>query len=107
MAIFSEQVARAWVNFNGEGTLALRDNYNVSSVTDNGTGDYTINYSVSMSNDDYCVVGLSGDSASNANQGVIFGANASLSTGSCRIRTGSGGGYNDNYMVMIVIYGDS
>ena len=59
-----------------------------------------------MSNANYCVVGLSGDSASNANQGVIFGANASLSTGNCRIRTGSGGGYMDNYMVMIVIFGD-
>jgi len=98
--------AKAWVNFNGEGTLSLRDNYNVSSVTDNGTGDYTINYSVSMSNANYSVVGLSGDEAVNANQGVIFGANASLSTGNCRIRTGSGGGYADNYMVMIVVYGD-
>ena len=101
------QLAKVWVNFNGEGTLSLRDNYNVSSVTDNGTGDYTINYSNAMSNANYCVVGLSGDEAVNANQGVIFGANASLSTGNCRIRTGSGGGYADNYMVMIVVFGDN
>lgn len=35
--------ARAWVNFNGTGTVAIRDSYNVSSITDNGTGDYTVN----------------------------------------------------------------
>src|SRR6056300_295252 len=35
---------RAWVNFNGSGTLAIRSSGNVSSVTDNGTGDYTVNF---------------------------------------------------------------
>ena len=36
---------KAWVTFNGAATLAIRSSYNVSSVTDNGTGDYTINFS--------------------------------------------------------------
>jgi hypothetical protein len=42
------QLCRAWVNFNGTGTVALRDSFNVSSITDNATGDYTINYTVAM-----------------------------------------------------------
>jgi len=39
---------RAWVNFNGTGTLAIKDSGNVSSVTDNGTGSYTPNFSTNM-----------------------------------------------------------
>ena len=36
--------AKAWVNFNGSGTVAIRGSYNVSSITDNGTGNYTVNF---------------------------------------------------------------
>jgi phage FluMu protein gp41 len=42
-------VAAAWVNFNGTGTIATRDSQNVSSLTDNSTGDYTVNYSSNFS----------------------------------------------------------
>ena len=42
--------AKAWANMNGLGTVAIRDSVNVSSITDNGTGDYTVNYANSMSN---------------------------------------------------------
>lgn len=40
--------ARAWVNFNGTGTVAIRAAGNVSSITDNGTGDYTVNFTTAM-----------------------------------------------------------
>lgn len=46
-------VAAAWVNFNGTGVIANRDSLNVSSLTDNGTGQYYVNYSNDMANDDY------------------------------------------------------
>ena len=49
------QLCKAWVNFNGTGTVAIRDNFNVGSITDNGTGDYTVNFATNMSNDDYAV----------------------------------------------------
>lgn len=45
--------ARAWVNFNGTGTVAIRASGNVSSITDNGTGDYTINFATAMSDVNY------------------------------------------------------
>ena len=48
------QLAKAWVNFNGTGTVAIRDSYNVSSITDLGVGEYTVNYN-SFSNSNYCV----------------------------------------------------
>ena len=47
---------RAWVNFDGTGTVAIRESGNVSSVTDNGKGQYTINFSTAMPDVDYCVV---------------------------------------------------
>jgi hypothetical protein len=48
--------ARAWVNFNGTGTVAIRASGNVSSITDNGTGDYTVNFTTAMSDANYTVV---------------------------------------------------
>ena len=47
-------IPTAWVNFNGTGTVAIRDSENVSSITDNGTGDYTINFATAMANTNYC-----------------------------------------------------
>ena len=51
----AKRTAKAWVNFNGQGTVAIRDDFNVSSITDNGTGSYTVNFSSAMPNTDYCV----------------------------------------------------
>lgn len=48
--------ARAWVNFNGSGTVAIRAAVNVSSITDNGTGDYTINFTTAMPDASYAAV---------------------------------------------------
>jgi hypothetical protein len=48
---------RAWVNFNGTGTVAIRASGNVSSITDNGTGDYTVNFTTAMPDANYSVVG--------------------------------------------------
>ena len=49
---------RAWVNFNGTGTLAIKASGNVSSVTDNGTGDYTINFITAMPDANYSAAGF-------------------------------------------------
>jgi hypothetical protein len=51
-------VCRAWVNFNGTGTVAIRTSFNVSSITDNGTGDYTVNFTNAMPDANYAVNGL-------------------------------------------------
>ena len=51
--------ARAWVNFNGTGVVAIRGSGNVSSITDNATGSYTMNFTTSMPDTNYNVVGTS------------------------------------------------
>ena len=60
---------RAWVNFNGTGTVAIRASGNVSSITDNGTGDYTVNFTTAMPDANYYVGGISGTPG--ASHGVI------------------------------------
>ena len=47
---------RAWVNFNGTGTVAIRASFNVSSITDNGVGNYTVNFTTAMADTNYSAV---------------------------------------------------
>ena len=55
-------MCRAWVNFNGTGTVAIRASGNVSSITDNGTGDYTVNFTTAMPDANYALSGMGGNS---------------------------------------------
>jgi multidrug efflux pump subunit AcrA (membrane-fusion protein) len=80
--------ARAWVNFDGIGTVAIRASGNVSSITDNGTGDYTVNFTTAMPDVNYCAVsgaGLINDTNEFASQCNV---NGPYSTTSIRIATG-------------------
>jgi Tfp pilus assembly protein PilX len=52
---------RAWVNFNGTGTVAIRASGNVSSITDNNTGNYTVNFTTAMPDANYAIVSTSRD----------------------------------------------
>jgi hypothetical protein len=60
--------AKAWVNFNGTGTVAIRAQMNVSSITDNGTGDYTVNFTSALADGNYAVTGI-GTSVANGDPG--------------------------------------
>ena len=55
---------RVWVDFNGTGTVAIRGSGNVSSITDNGTGDYTVNFTDSLPDANYAVSGSFGNDSS-------------------------------------------
>jgi hypothetical protein len=57
---------RAWVNFNGTGTVAIRASGNVSSITDNGTGEYTVNITTAMPDANYAVAGEGGGTSGQA-----------------------------------------
>jgi len=51
---------RAWVNFNGSGTVAIRDSGNVSSITDHAVGQFTVNFTTAMPDVNYTSVGMGG-----------------------------------------------
>lgn len=53
-------LCRAWVNFNGTGTVAIRKSFNVSSISDNGTGDYAVNFATAMPDANYASVAHGG-----------------------------------------------
>jgi hypothetical protein len=100
---------RAWVNFNGTGTVAIRASGNVSSITDNGTGDYTVNFTTAMPDANYSVVGTtaigSGGSATNITSvGPRSGIASPLLTTSARVITGVNGGASDSEFVSIGIF---
>jgi hypothetical protein len=70
--VTAKGMARAWVNFNGSGTVSIRTSFNVSSITDNGTGEYTVNFTTAMSDSDYAWAG-SAEGDGNTNNGAIIG----------------------------------
>lgn len=62
---------RAWVNFDGTGTPAIRASGNVTSITDHGAGDYTVNLTTAMPDANYAVVGSCGTDATSANSSSV------------------------------------
>lgn len=76
---------RAWVNFNGTGTVAIRASGNVSSITDNGTGDYTVNFTTAMPDANYAFTLTGSRADNNVRCAVITG---SVQTGSVRVSFG-------------------
>ena len=89
---------RAWVNFNGSGTVAIRDSANVSSITDNGVGDYTVNFTTAMVDANYSVVGSGqGNGDFNRGGGTILElpkVGTTPTTSAIRFRAGLGSSIN-------------
>lgn len=98
---------RAWVNFNGTGTVAIRASGNVSSITDNGTGDYTVNFTNAMTDANYSISGSATLLSSGATAPRImapYDVNTQT-TSSSRVRTGDDvGTVNDMALVCVVIH---
>ncbi len=76
---------KAWVNFNGIGTVAIRDSYNVSSITDNGTADYTVNFTTSFANANYVGNVTTGSDTILSNVYGLFPVKASPTVSAARI----------------------
>jgi hypothetical protein len=98
-------VARAWVNFNGTSTVAIRASYNVTDITDNGTGVYTVNLTTAMPDTNYSWVGTC-ESASNTGGLIICKRYATaLTTSAIRLQTlDVGNAATDPREVYIVIF---
>jgi hypothetical protein len=95
---------RAWVNFNGTGTVAIRASGNVSSITDNGTGDYTINFTTAMPDANYSVnISVETDGPVNVNHmGCVYPVG--LSSSATRFITGYPNILSDHSSVYVTIF---
>ena len=80
-------LCRAWVNFNGVTTATIRASFNVSSVTRNGTGDYTVNFTNALSDTNYTITGVADAGGSTIAGGVCLYTSYSPSTISARINS--------------------
>jgi len=77
---------RAWVNFDGTGTVAIRASGNVSSITDNGTGNYTANFTTAMTDANYATVGITeGVTGTNTTNLSVYDNVTSQTTSSVRV----------------------
>jgi hypothetical protein len=96
---------RAWVNFNGSGTPAIRDSGNVSSITDNGTGNYDVNFSSAMPDANYVISGVSGESGAMANHRAVSVYNDALQTTYCEIKVGGDTStHYDDSIILIAVF---
>ena len=80
---------RAWVNFNGTGTVAIRASGNVSSITDNAVGNYTVNFTTAMPDANYVVVGTGSGGSGAGASGIVVLAEALATTSSYSSKTAS------------------
>jgi len=97
--------AKAWINFDGTGTVAIRDSGNVSTLTDNGTGRYTVSFSNAMGNANYAAPYSMSALTTDATSGS--GAVINRSTASFQVDTENSGGTNTDMPVNdTAIFGD-
>ena len=95
--------AKCWINFNGEGTISIVGSFGISSISDRGTGAYTITYTTAFANDNYCIAAMS-----RAN-GSCFGPldQADLNVSNCTLDHFDGGGNRrDREVLGAAFFGD-
>jgi hypothetical protein len=103
MAYVAGGSAKAWANFNGTGTIATRDSFNVTSLDDNGTGNYDVNFTNAMGNADFSSQVTAGYSADTGRYGENLSYNASYANVGAR---NSSGASVDNAGIAVTISGD-
>jgi|ETNvirnome_2_300_1030623.scaffolds.fasta_scaffold04488_4 hypothetical protein len=108
------RIAKAWVNFDGTGTIAIRESYNVSSLTDHATGDYTVTFSTAMTDANYVMAGsalhstwsYSGDNSHRLPMPQKDGYLASSIRVFTKYGHHTGSGQEDENIVNVIIFGN-
>ena len=96
--------AKAWVNFNGTGTVAIRGSGNVTDITDRGTGLYTINFTTALTDTNYCgVASATIGGAANNNRDAAIGP-VNTSSAYCNAWASDSGGNADVDVICVAIF---
>jgi len=101
--VIGSMLCRAWVNFKGTSTVAIRASYNVSSITDNGAGDYTVNFTTAMADANYGIDVSASNSQSFINDADFGGADPTTSAVRIGTRT-SAATFQDTPYVCVAIF---
>lgn len=104
-------LAKAWINMNGTGTVAIRDSFNISGITDNGTGDHTQTFANDFSNNDYAPSGCTQDDETDTANGTgsmpsIYRNSTAMATGAMRLGTSVGSTRFDITGIFASVHGD-
>jgi hypothetical protein len=97
-------LAKAWVNFDGTGTVAIRASFNVSSITDNGTGNYTVNFTTALADVNYVVQFIGGGLGSGGTVYAIDDGSYTTSTVAMRSRSSSSGSVVDENPCNVAVF---
>lgn len=106
----SDICIKGWIQFDGTGTIAIADSYNVASITDNGTGDYTITWDTDFANDNYAMAGICKEAAQGTHMAID--GTGGQAVGTVRVTTSNNGGdgaYDvaaDSAVVCLIAIGD-
>lgn len=103
---YKDNIIKAWVNFNGQGAVAMRDKFNVTGITDNGTGDYTVTWETDFADTSYAVLFGCGDNV--ISDGVAsLNLTSAKAVGSIRIYTfaASTGALTDLQQISVLAIG--
>ena len=95
-------VAKAWVNFNGTGTVAIRASFNVSSITDNGTGQYTINFTTALADANYCAIASKGGQETTSTDNIRLPITTAPTTSAIQVQYSNGN--QDSAYVSVAIF---
>jgi len=102
-------LAKAWINFDGSGTIASRDTFNTTSLTDEGTGNYSFDFVNDMANNDYAISGQNRSPGVRAGAGINAPSNSDsdAATGSLEFFTIFVTGDPFDYtQISVIIHGD-
>jgi len=94
---------RAWVNFNGTGVVSIRASGNVSSITDNGTGNYTVNFTNAMPDVNYCAV-FGGENISGIGNSILNGSGTRATGSLTLLLTDFANNSRDDDTVQVAIF---
>jgi len=99
-----QRMAKAWVNFDGSGTVSIRGSYNVSSLTDNGAGDYTVAFTTAMANTNYAVATGHNNGYTSANY-TSFSGYLTRAVGSVQVASRRTTSLQDNSDLSAIVFG--
>jgi hypothetical protein len=100
----SGTTCKAWVNFNGTGTVAIRASYNVSSITDNGVGLYKVNFTAAMPDTNYSNVGGAGHTSGDYSRYVGFNGVQTTSGVELRVAYPVTDGVTDSERICVAVF---
>jgi hypothetical protein len=93
--------AKAWIRFNGSGTVAINSSYNIKSLTDDAAGKYTVDFGIPFKSGTYAVSGFSNDSTF-----VSFNGTAALAYECSVVCRGDGGSVSDSTQITLAFFGE-